>query len=1610
MKKKVSAIVSVLLAVMMVVSMAPASAITFFSENSDVRSLLPSEDNIVKISSAEELFAFSENGADSDAILTEDIDLSEVSCAPMFADGYNGTFDGNGKTVTLKIEDASAIKQGLFSSVGEKGIVKNLNVAGVITVKGSRSGRNYHGSIAGFNYGKIQNCTASAGISVSGTQSGTNNVKYCGGIVGKNMGTVENCTYSGNIDITTYAGGIVGENNGGSVKNCINDGNITAHNVSGYAGGIIGVVTADSYDNKMIVEGCENRGAVTGGTGDIACAAGIIAQENVSSSYNTYQGKPELEIKNCTNSAEVTALNKDDILAKQSGNCTVTIAAVPAVVEVEKVTISGTAKTRELLTASALGAEDKIADDVSYVWYSGDGTDFTAIDGANTAQFTVTDDLAGKILKVVATGENSSTAFAVTKMIEKSDAQCVDEAAQALVLDCTSAIKDEIQIDLPLKGDNDTKIVWTSDDESIISANGSVTLPVQDKQEVTLTAEISKGEAFTEKGFTFTVYSRALIDIEKQDLEYVKNAGSALEDSWYKMETVFGTDTNVIDMLSAELTDLGYGDLTVTIKECDNEYIDESGEITYFYKDPNGFSAMWFASVPVTFALTKGSASVEYSKNVTVHWDADKVKETVTAEIADNITEDLIKGDNGSVSGVKTDLVLPKVIDDKKWTLISWQSSDPNVIEIDSSNQNTADTLFDPYIGKVKRGTEDKTATLTAVLNFQRTAYNEPEIVITKTFDVTVKGFDDSELLQQMQSQLDENYTADKLKIFGTDSAVDTDKITDDIQLIIPSKTGVQNYGNYTFTVTSSDEDAINIASYRADVYRPLPGETAKSVVLTVKMASKTSNLAVSKEIPVTVAPLTQEEIDAEIKLMEAVKSAYFDGINNGANTDSEHINADLSSFCQAVSDGDGVKFIYDIKDVKGAGIIPVSIDESRPSEQWDRFKSSDSSVISHENLLFNQPEYDTKVTVTSCLSSEYYEKYAVKYPENEDFKKLYRQSVLTELTVLGEKGVNPDDNKTITGTFTLIGDTAHGESAHIAFINWIDGEEFTVKNGKTVMDVFSDVLDRNGFTYEGEGFVTSVTSPGGLKLDGKTNGAYCGWLYAVNGVLGSVGADQYVLKDGDAVTWFYTDNYNTDGKLTGNDEITSDVKLPDYTAQWSSFRNSENNNGVTDAKTPTDKDFAITNWSCRLRESTDWSTSVSDPIIVNDNIYIAAGSELIVLDKSGGEINKTTLAASIDYTCRPLYNNGMVIVPLGGGRLQALAADSLKTVWITNEVVFTADDGEKSEQQTLTTVTYSDGYIYAGTANSDWQTTYNGVYMCVEALTGKVIWEYRNNNKGYYWSGAVCTENAVIFVGDDGKLLSLDKRTGDMIAVVDIGTSVRSTVVMDGSNVFFTATDGTLYKIYVNEDGTFGNQSSVKFAASSTCTPAVYDGKIYVGGGLGKDNGYKGIMTVIDSEALTVVQSVNTPADVKSAPLVSKGNEGEVYAYYTSNINPGCIYVLKLGESTKEPVPLYTPGGDGQNYCLASVICDEEGSLYYTNDSGKLFAVANSDNIKLGDVNFDGEVDLKDILLIQKHMAELIALSEAAKKAADVNCDGQIDLHDIIDIQKYLAELIVFN
>ena len=196
--------------------------------------------------------------------LTDNIDLGGNTNQWTSISNFNGSFDGNGRTISgLYINsDASTYGvAGLFGSVGEGGTVENLNVEGSVTVSDGDDEFSVVGGVVGSSSGTVSGCSSS--VNVSGGAAG--------GVVGINRGTVSNCTNTGKVTGAAYgyyAGGVVGSNDG-TVENCYNTGTVIGNGY--YAGGVAGYhygTIKNSYNTGDVSGGFFGAGGVVGSNSD----------------------------------------------------------------------------------------------------------------------------------------------------------------------------------------------------------------------------------------------------------------------------------------------------------------------------------------------------------------------------------------------------------------------------------------------------------------------------------------------------------------------------------------------------------------------------------------------------------------------------------------------------------------------------------------------------------------------------------------------------------------------------------------------------------------------------------------------------------------------------------------------------------------------------------------------------------------------------------------------------------------------------------------------------------------------------------------------------------------------------------------------------------------------------------------------------------------------------------------------------------------------------------------------------------------------------------------------------------------------------------------------
>lgn len=535
-----------------------------------------------------------------------------------------------------------------------------------------------------------------------------------------------------------------------------------------------------------------------------------------------------------------------------------------------------------------------------------------------------------------------------------------------------------------------------------------------------------------------------------------------------------------------------------------------------------------------------------------------------------------------------------------------------------------------------------------------------------------------------------------------------------------------------------------------------------------------------------------------------------------------------------------------------------------------------------------------------------------------------------------------------VLGSADIIGPDVNGNNTR-----WGSASNVSLPEGSTAQDLIETVLKAKGVTYNGSQsgeywFLNSINSPFDHKpyaWDAATN-KY--WHLYINGEPSLLCANQITLKSGDKVTLAYTTD---DSAMPDPDKIVVDpsATTPDWDAEWAGYGNSGNGSTVTDAKTPAQA--AGLKWAFDWKaESGQQYANCSEPVIANGFVYIATENELIKIDSSTGKkVASAPLASKVSYTSRPIYTNGLIIVPLNGGAVQAITADKLICKWLS--------PGLTDLTQSSCTVVSDGEYVYVGSVDISYDENYNATYgngsfMRIKIATGEVSWQNIDASEGYYWTGAALTDKYAIVPTSAGTLKCIDKTTGDVVSTMKLGALANADCVADPSNgsTFYQMThDGKLHVISLSAKGVLSEQKTVDLGLTNNMSaPAVAGENLIVGGqtatgsALALYNLKTGKTTMV-----TAADGKELPAGfngIAATPLVSVQG-GKTYVYFTVNsadskdyVNysaGGGVYRYTLGDA--EATQIYDAAGHYQ-HCDSPVIADASGNLYYINDSGTLF------------------------------------------------------------------------
>lgn len=333
---------------------------------------------------------------------------------------------------------------------------------------------------------------------------------------------------------------------------------------------------------------------------------------------------------------------------------------------------------------------------------------------------------------------------------------------------------------------------------------------------------------------------------------------------------------------------------------------------------------------------------------------------------------------------------------------------------------------------------------------------------------------------------------------------------------------------------------------------------------------------------------------------------------------------------------------------------------------------------------------------------------------------------------------------------------------------------------------------------------------------------------------------------------------------------------------------------------------------------------------VTADSLTDATLSITVTLNGAGGTIESVSMFA----------NKGAVTKVTG--------IDSTDASGVSLTSVVSSVNG-----QINTPITRYGNYIYFGTWSGYTTMQYYQVDVSRTSFRSKTM----TGNAGFYWAGAVKLGNYIYFGGDATsssttapsylyyRSESSFGTTGGAVQLPSGAGNVRSTVMTDGTYLYFTSQGGYLWCYKPN--ATTGEpelQWSAELGATSTSTPTKVGDRIYVGVYSGFNKG--GIKCV--SASTHAVKDVIAIADKNNFPvqcsIVVKGDgTGTDYLFFntnsgsstTENANYGCGYCYSYDGSTA--TQQWASRSD--TYALGGMACDN-GIIVFGNDYDHLYVV----------------------------------------------------------------------
>lgn len=414
---------------------------------------------------------------------------------------------------------------------------------------------------------------------------------------------------------------------------------------------------------------------------------------------------------------------------------------------------------------------------------------------------------------------------------------------------------------------------------------------------------------------------------------------------------------------------------------------------------------------------------------------------------------------------------------------------------------------------------------------------------------------------------------------------------------------------------------------------------------------------------------------------------------------------------------------------------------------------------------------------------------------------------------------------------------------------------------------------------------------------------------------------------------------------------VLSASVLPVLASDWTQFAYDSLNSSIVDVSTPINEAEASLKFRLPVRAADSWDT-LSNIVILEDYIYIAVGSQLLKISPDGSL--QATFTYEMPVSSSPFIAgaDGMIFAFVSdgaAGRVQAVDTETMTQAWISETL-----QGVES----FSPITVYEGFVYLAVSGFDY-TTWSatpGYVLGIETAndgsgTEKAFSLVYDGGLSYYWNGPVVSGNYLMQSSVEGVIQIIDRSSGNLLDEIETGSNIKTSLSLNGDNIYFGTGSGIGKAAFAQGTIDPASLDILDLGSQVTTTPVVNQGRIYVG--TGDFSGGAGFFVINDSD-MSIAYKAEIPgvdswsgaeipvAGIQSTPILTTAYGDDVYLYFSLNAKPSGLIALKdtAGQDAPDFATIFTPDEADQNATMSAFVADGSGTIYYTNDTGLLFAV----------------------------------------------------------------------